>query len=94
MIDGRIRPLMATLLIAAVFSWFGIIHSPLASSPILSPSAVMEQLKAEGRDVATAHQTPYHWAGAYALTAVALLILYRYGKPALQKSSQTSHLPA
>ncbi len=49
LIDGRIRPLVATLLIAAVFSWFGVIHSPLASSPIMSPSAVMRQLKDEGR---------------------------------------------
>ena len=38
MIDGRIRPLVATLLIAAVFSWFGVIHSPLAASPIMSPA--------------------------------------------------------
>ena len=33
MIDGRIRPLVATLLLAAVFSWFGVIHSPLAVEP-------------------------------------------------------------
>ncbi len=49
MIDGRIRPLVTTLLVAAVFSWFGIIHSPLAASPISSPAAVIRQLEAEGR---------------------------------------------
>ena len=79
MIDGRIRPLVATLLIAAVFAWFGIIHSPLASSPILSPAAVIRQLEAEGRAEVTSQQTPYHWAGAYALAALALLVLYRFG---------------
>ena len=39
MIDGRVRPLVATLLLAAVFSWFGVIHSPLPSGPIMSPAA-------------------------------------------------------
>ena len=39
MIDGRVRPLVLTLLLAAVFSWFGVIHSPLPSSPIMAPGA-------------------------------------------------------
>jgi AGZA family xanthine/uracil permease-like MFS transporter len=94
MIDGRIKPLVATLLIAAVFSWFGVIHSPLASSPIMSPARVIDQLKAEGRDVATAQQTPYHWAGAYALTALALVILYRFGKAPIQKPGEPTHSTA
>ncbi len=46
MIDGRVRPLVATLLLAAVFSWFGVIHSPLPSSPIMTPGAVIRQLEA------------------------------------------------
>jgi AGZA family xanthine/uracil permease-like MFS transporter len=79
LIDGRIRPTVATLLLAAVFSWFGIIHSPLPSSPILAPAEVIGQLEAEGRAEAAAQQTPYHWAAAYALTAVSLLILGRLG---------------
>ncbi len=82
MIDGRLRPLVATLLTAAVFSWFGVIHSPLGESPIKSPAAVVRQLEAEGRGKATAEQTPYHWAAAYALTALALVLLHRFGKPA------------
>ena len=86
LIDGRIRPLVATLLTAAVFSWFGIIHSPLASSPIMSPSAVIRQLQAEGRAEATAQQTPYHWAGGYAApwpldAAGSLPIRYAAGRP-------------
>jgi AGZA family xanthine/uracil permease-like MFS transporter len=81
LIDGKIRPVVATLLLAAVFSWFGVIHSPLPSSPILSPAAVIRQLEAEGRANASAQQTPYHWSGAYLLTTLALLALYRFGTP-------------
>ncbi len=81
LIDGKIRPVVATLLLAAVFSWFGIIHSPLPSSPILSPGAVIRQLQTEGRAQASAQQTPYHWSAAYLLTACALLALYRFGTP-------------
>ena len=62
LIDGRVRPVVATLLLAAVFSWFGIIHSPLPSSPIMTPGAVIRQLEAEGRAEAAARQTPYHWS--------------------------------
>src|SRR5262249_54253165 len=91
-IDGRIRSVVATLLIAAVFSWFGIIHSPLQASPIMSPGAVIEQLKAEGRVVVTSQQTPYHWAGAYVLTAVALVILARFGTVPVRGASETSHM--
>ena len=48
LIDGRVRPVVATLMIAAVFSWFGVIHSPLPSNPIMPPAAVLSQLKAAG----------------------------------------------
>ncbi|MFI5459831.1 MAG: permease [Isosphaerales bacterium] len=79
LIDGRVRGVVATLLLAAVFSWFGIIHSPLPSSPILSPAAVIRELKREGRAEASAQQTPYHWSAAYALMALAVLGLSRFG---------------
>ncbi len=39
----------ATLALAGVFAWFGIIHSPLPPAPIKAPSAVLRQLRAEGR---------------------------------------------
>ncbi len=81
LIDGRVRPVMATLLIAAVFSWFGVIHSPLPSNPIMPPAQVLRQLEAEGRLKASAGQTPYHWAAAYALMAVAIVLLDRWGQP-------------
>ena len=79
MIDGRVRPLVLTLLLAAVFSGFGVIHSPLPSSPIMPPAAVIRQLEAEGRATASANQTPYHWAAAYVLLALALVALSRFG---------------
>jgi adenine/guanine/hypoxanthine permease len=81
MIDGRVRPLVLSLLLAAVFSWFGVIHSPLPSSPIMPPGAVIRQLEAEGRATASANQTPYHWAAAYVLLALALVALSRFGAP-------------
>ncbi len=80
LIDGRIRPTAATLLLGAVFAWFGIIHSPLPSSPILPPAEVLRRLEAEGKADATAGQTPYHWSAAYLLTAISILALGRFGK--------------
>lgn len=80
LIDGRIRSTVGTLLLCAVFSWFGIIHSPLASSPIAMPAEVIAQLRQDGRYEATALQTPYHWTAAYLLTALSLLALGKFGK--------------
>jgi adenine/guanine/hypoxanthine permease len=91
LIDGRIRPLVATLLVAAVFSWFGIIHSPLPSSPIQSPSAVIRQLESEGKAQVSAQQTPYHWSAAYTLMAVSLLALYRFGTPPAPVEVEHAH---
>jgi AGZA family xanthine/uracil permease-like MFS transporter len=88
LIDGRVRGVVATLLLAGAFSWFGIIHSPLPASPILSPSAVIRELKLQGRAAASAQQTPYHWSAAYALMALAVLGLSRFGTvPPLPDSS-------
>jgi len=85
LIDGRVRGVVATLLLAAAFSWFGIIHSPLPSSPILSPAAVIRELKREGRAEASAQQTPYHWSAAYVLMAFAVLGLSRFGTLPLRR---------
>jgi adenine/guanine/hypoxanthine permease len=94
MIDGRLRPLILTLLLAAVFSWFGVIHSPLPSSPIMSPGAVIRQLEAEGRAQAATYQTPYHWAGAYVLMALALAALHRFGSPHARAESESPSSPS
>jgi AGZA family xanthine/uracil permease-like MFS transporter len=79
LIDSRVRPAVATLLLAAACSWFGIIHSPLPSSPIQLPAAVIAELKRDGRAEVSAQQTPYHWAATYVLMAVAVLALSRFG---------------
>jgi AGZA family xanthine/uracil permease-like MFS transporter len=92
LIDGRVRPVVATLLIAAVFSWFGVIHSPLPSNPILPPAQVLRQLEAEGRREASAGKTPYHWAAAYALMAVAILLLDRIGHPPARSKNDSPEL--
>jgi AGZA family xanthine/uracil permease-like MFS transporter len=81
LIDGRVVRAASTLLLAAVFSLFGIIHSPLPSSPIMSPTSAIRQLEAEGRARASAQQTPYHWFAAYTLMALATLAVGRWGAP-------------
>ncbi len=81
LIDARIRSAAATLLLAGVFAWFGIIHSPLPSGPIISPPQAIAQLRAQGREVASAYQTPYHWAAAYGAMAAALLLIGTFGRP-------------
>ncbi|MHC5539932.1 permease, partial [Singulisphaera rosea] len=81
LIDGKIRPAAASMLLAAVFAWFGIIHSPVASGPIVTPSAAMALVDEEGRTEATAFQTPYHWAAGYAGVAIALLVIGAIGRP-------------
>ncbi len=86
LIDGRVKPAAATLLMAGAFAWFGIIHSPLPSGPINAPAAVLRQLSEEGRATASAHQTPYHWAAAYAAMAFTVLLLGRFGhRPAIHE---------
>lgn len=81
LIDGKIRPTMATLLLAGAFSWFGVIHSPLPSGAILPPDRVVRRLHEQGRAEASRYQTPYHWACAYGLLAVALIGLSRFASP-------------
>jgi AGZA family xanthine/uracil permease-like MFS transporter len=75
LIDGRVGPAAATLLLAAALAWFGVIHSPLPSGPIQPPPAVLRELEVQGRGRASAGQTPYHWAAAYAAMAATVLVL-------------------
>ena len=80
LIDGRIRPAIAALLLASVCALFGIIHSPLPSGPIVLPSEAIRQLKALGRYETSAAQTPYHWAAAYVMAALLLVALGIWGR--------------
>ncbi|MBY0395129.1 MAG: permease, partial [Thermoleophilia bacterium] len=79
LIDRRVRSAALTMALAAVFAWFGVIHSPLPSSPILSPAEAVARLEAEGRGKAAERQTPYQTAAAYAATAVAIALIGRFG---------------
>jgi AGZA family xanthine/uracil permease-like MFS transporter len=79
LIDGRIRAAAAVFALAGCLALCGVIHSGLPSSPILTPPEAIRRLEAEGRLDASAHQTPYHWAGAYLAAAVALLAIGRFG---------------
>src|SRR5262249_28056009 len=73
LIDGQVRSAAATTALAAAFAWFGVIHSPLPDSPIIPPAEAVARLREQGRFEATARQTPYHWAAAYAGATLALL---------------------
>lgn len=72
-LDGRMRSAATTCVVAGALALFGVIHSPLRSSPIVSPQRAMELLREDGRLSATAALTPFHWAAAY--TAVGLVLL-------------------
>ncbi len=89
LIDGRLRATVITLILAAVFALFGVIHSPLPESPILPPQETIARLHAAGRYEACDRQTPYHWAAAYAALAVAVAVIGRTGKaPTLESTEE------
>jgi AGZA family xanthine/uracil permease-like MFS transporter len=80
LIDGRVKPAVTTLVLAAILSWFGVIHSPLTSGAIEPPSVVLRELEGQGRARASAQQTPYHWAAAYLAMAGTVLGLGLLGQ--------------
>jgi adenine/guanine/hypoxanthine permease len=72
LIDGRLIRSAGYLGIAGICSLFGIIHSPLAAAVIALPSTVLVQMS---QDPAIRCQSPYHWAAAYGLAALLLILL-------------------
>jgi AGZA family xanthine/uracil permease-like MFS transporter len=90
LIDGRVGPTVGALVLAGVFSWFGVIHSPLPSGAIMSPARVVAELKTQGRAAATAGQTPYHWAASYGVMAVVVLLLGGFGEPPRPEDAEAS----
>lgn len=88
LIDGKLRATIVTLALAAVFALFGVIHSPLPDSPILPPNQAIARLHAAGRFEASARQTPYHWASAYAALAIAVGVVGLTGKAPTPESSE------
>ncbi len=70
MVDGRLRSAAGFLGVAAVCALFGVIHSPLASEQISWPNVVLAAVETPFK-AAVQSQTPYHWAAAYGLCALA-----------------------
>jgi AGZA family xanthine/uracil permease-like MFS transporter len=78
LIDGRLPAAAGYFFLAGVCAFFGIIHSPLRNERIDLPNNVLAHVRetAPAFTEALRYQTPYHWAGAYALVALALLGLW------------------
>jgi AGZA family xanthine/uracil permease-like MFS transporter len=74
LIDGRLVRAAFYFALAGVFSLFGVIHSPLRNEQIDLPQRVLSQIP-ETFQEAVRYQTPYHWAGAYGLVVLLLLVL-------------------
>ncbi|HZV03480.1 MAG TPA: hypothetical protein VE999_00185 [Gemmataceae bacterium] len=74
LIDGRLLRAAGYFLLAGVFALFGVIHSPLRNEQIDLPSRVLGQIPETFHEAIT-YQTPYHWAGAYGLIVLMLLVL-------------------
>lgn len=91
LIDGKVRAAAATFALAAVFSLFGIIHSPLPSGNIVLPTTAMNLAALENRAVAAVSQTPYHWAAAYLSVAAVLLLIGKTGKAPGEDHSESPH---
>ena len=81
LIDRKPLAAAGSFALAGVFALFGVIHSPLPSGRIDLPTKVMAIAAQEGRADAIASQTPYHWAAAYLLVALIVLILGKTGAP-------------
>jgi AGZA family xanthine/uracil permease-like MFS transporter len=76
MIDGRLRMAGLMLLIAAAFSLVGVMHSPLPDERVAWPWHAISEVPQAYKEVVK-YQTPWHWSGAYLLSAIMLLALGR-----------------
>jgi AGZA family xanthine/uracil permease-like MFS transporter len=74
-LDGKLLGAAGYLFVAALCAFFGIIHSPLGDEQIGLPATILAKVNETPFASAVAVQTPYHWAGAYVLCAVVLLLL-------------------
>lgn len=74
LIDGRLLRAAGVFALAGLLALFGVIHSPLRNEQIDLPQRVLAQVAPSFRE-SIAYQTPYHWAGAYALVVLLLLLL-------------------
>jgi AGZA family xanthine/uracil permease-like MFS transporter len=74
LMDGRLLASAAYFAVAGLFALVGVTHSPLANERIGLPHQVLG-LVTPTFQKAVQVQTPYHWAGAYALVALLLVAL-------------------
>jgi AGZA family xanthine/uracil permease-like MFS transporter len=74
LIDGRLVASAGYFALAGVLALVGVIHSPLKYEQINVPWRVLE-LVPDAFTKAVAFQTPYHWAAAYGLVVLLLLVL-------------------
>jgi AGZA family xanthine/uracil permease-like MFS transporter len=74
LLDGKLVRSAMYLLVAGACALVGIIHSPLQDSAIDLPHNVLAQVPELFAETVR-YQTPYHWAGAYALAAGLLIAL-------------------
>jgi AGZA family xanthine/uracil permease-like MFS transporter len=72
MLDGKLRLAAAFFGVAAVCTFFGVIHSPLQSEQIGLPWDIFAALPPEFQK-AVQYQTPYHWTAAYGLVVLLLV---------------------
>jgi len=84
LIDGRFVRAAAFLLVAGVCALFGIIHSPFPDAAVALPGDVLAKL---GRDPRFVCQSPYHWAGAYGLSAALLVGLSFFNPRSARETS-------
>jgi AGZA family xanthine/uracil permease-like MFS transporter len=75
LLDGRGRLAALYLLVAAVFSFVGVMHSPFGDAEIAWPWDVVAKLRATGQLANARYQTPYHLTAMYVLMAGLVLAL-------------------
>jgi AGZA family xanthine/uracil permease-like MFS transporter len=93
-LDGKLVRSAVYLGLAGVCSLFGIIHSPLQSAAIAWPHEVFAKMQVLARTVeqpaAILCQSPYHWAAAYGLAAVLLIVLAALRNPAAEAAGDAA----
>jgi AGZA family xanthine/uracil permease-like MFS transporter len=80
LLDGKLLHSAAYLAIGAACALFGVIHSPLPQARLALPTAVYRELAATKGYQENGHtdprilcQSPFHWSGAYLLSAALLV---------------------
>jgi len=84
-LDRRALAGVVFSLIAAVFAFCGLIHSPLGDEHVGFPWAVLAQIDPAFQE-AIKYQTPWHWMGAYLILAGIFLYWYIRGPKPLEDS--------